>query len=98
MMTKEGRLGAVVLVLGCCHIGHLLKMHNFFKKTFSLLPGINQTNYVYSNNDQERFYQNFNFHDPLGSGSCARARPHKSLQRKCIISSLLPYRSDKLSI
>ena len=26
------------------HISHILKMHYAFKKTFSLLPGIDQTN------------------------------------------------------
>ena len=32
-----------------------------------------QTNYVFSNDDQGRVYQNYKFHDPRGRGSCARA-------------------------
>ena len=52
MMTKEGSTkivnfmtpGAGVLVLGRGHISHLMKMHYFFKKSSSLLPGIDQSN------------------------------------------------------
>ena len=40
--------GAGVFVLGCGHISHIVKMHYFFKNLFSLLPLIDQTNYVYS--------------------------------------------------
>ena len=48
MMTKEGSTaivtfmtpGAGVLVLGCGHISHIVKMHYFFKKSFSLLSQI----------------------------------------------------------
>ena len=54
IMTKKGSTknlnmmspGAGVLVLGRCHISHVVKMHS------SLLPGIDQTNYVYRNDDQ----------------------------------------------
>ena len=78
MMTKEGSTkianlktpGAAVLVLGCGHISHMLKMHNFFKNLSSLLPVINQTKYIYSIHDQGRVYQNCKFHDPWGRGSC----------------------------
>ena len=49
IMTKEGSTkivnfmipGAGVLVLGRGHISHLVKMHCFFKKSSSLLPGSN---------------------------------------------------------
>ena len=52
MMTKEGSTkivnfitpGAGVLALGRGHISHIMKMHYFFKKSSSLLPGIVQTN------------------------------------------------------
>ena len=77
MMTKEvyqncnfhnpwGR----VLALGCGHISHIVEMHFSYKK--SVLPGINQTNYVYRNDDQGRVYQNCKFHDPQGWGSDVR--------------------------
>ena len=61
MMTKEGSTkivnfmttGAGVLVLGCGHISHRVKMHYFFNFFFQL-PGIDQTNQVGSNDDQGR--------------------------------------------
>ena len=40
----------------------------FFKKSSSLLPGIDQTNYLYNNDDQGKVYKNCKFHDPLGQG------------------------------
>ena len=53
MMTKEGSpkivnvmtSGAKVVVVGCGHISHVVKMHYFLKnlQTFALLPGIDQT-------------------------------------------------------
>ena len=57
MMTKEGSTKIVnimtpwagVLVLGHGHIRHIVKIHYSFKHFFNLLPGIDQTNYVYSN-------------------------------------------------
>ena len=49
--------GAGVLGLRHGHIIHIVKMHYFFK-----LAGINQKNYVYSNDDQGRAYQNCKFH------------------------------------
>ena len=75
MMTKEGSTkminfmtpGTGVLVLGCGHISHIVKIHFFFKNLSSLLPVIDQTTYVYSIDDQGRVYQNCNFHDP-GAG------------------------------
>ena len=53
MITKEGYAkivnfmtpGAGVFVLGCGHLSHIVKMHYFFKKSSSLLPGIDQTNH-----------------------------------------------------
>ena len=55
-----------------------VKLMYFLKKSSSLLPGIDQTNQVCSNDDQGRVYQNCKFHDPRGRGSCARAWPYKS--------------------
>ena len=87
MMTKVGSTkivnfmtpGAGVLVLGRGHISHIVKMHYFFK-----LPGIDQTNQVYSNDDQGRVYQNCKFHDPWGRGSCAGAWPYKSYSENAL--------------
>ena len=39
-------------------------MHYFLKNPFALLPGIDQTNYVYSNDDQGKVYQIVNFMTP----------------------------------
>ena len=55
-------------------------MHYFFKNLSSLLPVIDQRNYVYSIDDQGRVYQNCKFHDPRGWGSDVRAWPYKSLK------------------
>ena len=60
MMTKEGCTKIVnfmtpeagVLVLRHGHTSHKVKIHYFFFKS-SLLPFIDQTNYVYSIDDQE---------------------------------------------
>ena len=72
--------GAEVFVLGCGHISHTVKMHYFFLKSFSLLPGIDQTNYVYSIiEDQGRVYLNCKFHDPRGWSSGVRVWPFKPL-------------------
>ena len=49
-----------------------------FLKSSSLLPGIDQTNQVCSNDDQERVYQNPTFYDLRGRGSFARAWPYNS--------------------
>ena len=56
MMTKEGSTKIVnlktswawVLVLGCGHLSHTVKMHYFFKKSFSLLSQelLRQTKYI----------------------------------------------------
>ena len=81
MMTKKGStkivnfmtLRTAVLVLGRGHISNIVKIHYS-----SLLPGIDQTNYVYSNDDQGRVYQNCNLNDPGGRGSYARVWPFKS--------------------
>ena len=50
----------------------------YFFKNLLLLPGIDQTNRVNSNDDQGRFYQKCKFHDPRGSDFCARAWPNLS--------------------
>ena len=71
LINKEGSTkivtfmtpGAGVLLLGCGHLSHIVKMYYFFK---NLLPVIDQTNYVYSIDDQGRVYQNYKFHDPRG--------------------------------
>ena len=87
MMTKEGSTkivnfmtpGTGILLLGHGHISHILKMHYFFKNPFALLPGFDQTNYVYSNDDQGKVYQNCKFHDPRVRGSDARTWSGNSL-------------------
>ena len=70
MVTKKGSTkfvnfmtpGTAVLVLGRGLISNIVKIHYSY-----LLPGIDQTNYVYSNDDQGRVYQNCIFNDP-GAG------------------------------
>ena len=56
-ITNEGSTkiinSAGVLVLGRGHISHIVKL-----LCFSLLPGIDQTNQVCSNDDHRRVYQN----------------------------------------
>ena len=60
MMAKEGTTpivnfmtpGAGVLGLRCGYVNHIVKCISPFQKSSSLLPGIDQTNEVYSNNDQ----------------------------------------------
>ena len=87
-MTREGFTKIIhsmtpragFLVLGRVHIKHIVKMHYFFKNFSSLLPVIDQTNYVYSIDDQGRVYQNCKFQDPRGWGSDVRASPYKSLK------------------
>ena len=52
----------------------------FLLKSSSLLPGIDQTNYVYSIiEDQGRVYLNCKFHDPRGWSSDVRVWPFKPL-------------------
>ena len=81
-MTKEGSTkiihflisGAGVLVPGCGHISHITSENALFLYKFSsLLPGIDQTNYVhvYSNDNQGRINLNCKY-DTQGIGSCAR--------------------------
>ena len=74
--------------------GKKCKIDVFLKKSSSLLPGIDQTNQVCSNDDQGRVYQNCKFHDPRGRGSCARVWPYKSWSKNALFlkksSSLLP--------
>ena len=53
----------------------------YLQTSSSLLPGIDQTNQVCSNDDQGRVYQNYKFHDPWGRGSCARAWSYKSYSK-----------------
>ena len=76
MMTREGSTkivnsmnpGAGGFVLGRDHIRNIVKMHYFFTKPSSLLPGIDQTNQICNNDDQGRVNQNCKFHDPPGQG------------------------------
>ena len=82
-MNKER--SANIVVLGCGHISRIVKMHYCFKNLSPLLPVIDQTNYVYSIDDQGRVYQNCKFHDPRGWGSDVRAWPYKSLKWICSI-------------
>ena len=44
-----------------------------YEKSSTLFPDIDQTNYVYSIDDQGRVYHDCKFHDPRGWGSDARA-------------------------
>ena len=54
MINKEGSaeivnfmtLGAEVLVLGCDHINHIVRMHNFFSNLFYSRAKIRQTEYI----------------------------------------------------
>ena len=84
MMTKKGSTKIVnfmtpnvgVLVLGR---GDISENALFLKKSSSLLPGIDQTNYVYSIDDQGRVYQNCKFQYPRGWNSDVRVWPYKPL-------------------
>ena len=66
MMTKEGSSkivnfmtpGAGVLLLGHGHLSHIVKMHYFFKISFSLLSQA----LICSIDDYGRVYQNCKFH------------------------------------
>ena len=90
IITKEGSTkivnfmtpGAGVLVLLVRdHISHIVKMHYFFKNLLLyLLPGIDQKNYICSNDDQGGVFQNCKFHDLQGWGYDVKAWPYKSLQ------------------
>ena len=82
MMIKEGSTKIVhffipragVLVPGCGCISYITSKNALFLyKSSSLLPDVDQTNYVhvYSNDNQGRVYQNCKY-DPQGMGSCAR--------------------------
>ena len=74
MIIKEGCTKNVifvikgVLVLERCHKNPILKMHGFLLKLYCLLPGINQTNEVDSNDDQRKVFQNSKFHVTHGWG------------------------------
>ena len=67
MMTKEGSTkivtfmtpGAGVLMLGCDHISHIVKMHYFFKIFFSTHMRTTDNLHIYSNDDQGRGLPNF---------------------------------------
>ena len=79
IMIKDGSTKIVnfmtpvagVLVLGHGHLIQMMKMHFFFKN-FSLLLGIDQINWWYRNDDQQRIYQNCKFHDPQNRGFCPK--------------------------
>ena len=76
-MTKEDSTKIVNFVFRCGHISLTVNMHYFFKKP-SLFPCIDQINFIHSNNDQGRVYQNYKFHDPRGRGSFAKVWPYTS--------------------
>ena len=84
-MTKEGSTKIVTFMSpgSCARAWPYIKSYSenalFFLKSSSSLPGINQTNYLYSNDEQGRVFQNCNFYDPQGWGSDVRAWPYKSL-------------------
>ena len=74
----------------------------FLKKSSSLLPGVDQTNQVCSNDDQGRVYQNVNFMTPE-AGVLVLGRGHISRIVKCIIYLKIffptqEHGSDKISI
>ena len=58
--------GAEVIVLRRGHISCIVKMHYFFNKPSSSLPGIDQTKQVCGNDEQGRVYKNCKLNDPLG--------------------------------
>ena len=74
MITKEGSAKIVtfmtpwarVLALVCGHlyVSRIVKIHYFPLNSSSLLPGIDQTNLVYSNDDLGRVFPSCKFHDP----------------------------------
>ena len=72
--------GAGVLVLGCGHLSHIVKMHYFFKNLLLYSQA-----YIYSIDKQGSVYQNCNFHDPRGRGSCARVWPYKSYSENALL-------------
>ena len=74
-----------------------MKMHYFFYKSSSLLPGIDQTNQVCSNGDQERIYQNCLFHDPWGIEVLMLGRDHIS-HSEFVLSSTLSIYSTLIAI
>ena len=57
-------LGQGLLCLGVANKSCIVKKHHFFYNSFSLLLGIDQTDRVYSKDDQGSVYQNCKFHDP----------------------------------
>ena len=68
----QGR-GANVLRSGHTSHGEIAL---FLWEFSSLHPGIDQTNWEYSNNDQGRVYLNYKLIDPRGKGCCAGAWPY----------------------
>ena len=84
MMTKEEfskianfmTPGTGVLVLGCGHIRHIVKMHYFFKNLlFYSQASIRQTKYVVMMTKEGSTKI---IHDHLGRVSCAMVWPYKS--------------------
>ena len=90
MMNTEGSTkivtfmtpGAGVFMLGSGHTNHIVKIHISLTFFFSTL--VDQTNYVYGNDEHGRVYQNCNFHDPHGRVSCARVWPYKSYSENAL--------------
>ena len=54
---------AGVHVIGHVHV-HVNHIHVVKMQNFSPFQGIKQKNWIYSNDDQVRVYQNLKFHDP----------------------------------
>ena len=109
MMTKEGSTkivtfmtpGSEVLVLGCGHISHIVKMHYFFKNRQYSQTWIRQTNHIVMMT-KKGSTKIVTFMIP-GSGVLVLGRGHISHIVKIHISleivfSTPRHQSDKLSI
>ena len=109
MMTKEGSTkivtfmtpGSEVLVLGCSHISHIVKMHYFFKNRQYFQTWIRQTNHIIMMT-KKGSTKIVTFMIP-GSGILVLGRGHISHIVKIHISleivfSTPRHQSDKLSI
>ena len=94
-MTTEGSTKMVnfmtpragVLVLGCGHISHIVKMHYFFKSLLLYAQAlIRHTTYIVLMT--RKGLPNFNFHDPRGWGLML-GRGHISHYSEYVVSSTL---------
>ena len=95
-------LGGGNRVLGHAHLSHTVKMQNFHENSCSLLSDMDQKNWVYSDNDQERSTQiaNFIINGPrvlvLEYGYISHIVKMHYFYK--IFSSTPGHRSDKLSL